>query len=263
MANTETGRALTEAHRVAQIRLGGAAMLRAAGLWSLLDVGDLDGSAPVWMAATADQVGNAQAQSAAMAERYVSLYREAEIGTQSGPIVRPLSSTATTVEALRIKGPVGIKTAIGRGVTVERAYRAGMIAVQGMVMQLALGAGRGVIDGTARADGRSGRYRRVTDGTPCAFCAMLAGRGPVYSEETAYFRTHLRCGCTAEIVYGEWVPNELEAKWRESYFTAAEEATAVDGIRIAPKPGNDEDTVLWRMRRNAPDLFHDGVKPSN
>lgn len=141
--------------------------------------------------------------------------------------------------------------------------RAGDIAVQGMAFQLALGASRGMIDGTARADGRSGRYRRVTDGTPCAFCAMLAGRGPVYSEETAYFRSHPRCGCTAEIVYGEWVPNQLERQWRDSYFSAAEQADVTDGRRVAPRPGNDEDTVLWRMRRNRPGLFHDGVQPRN
>lgn len=260
MANTEAGKALTEAHRLAQIRLGNESMLKAAALWPLLDLADLDRSAPAWMAATANVVAQDQAQSAAMAERYVTLYRDAEIGTTTGPIVRPLPNPAATVEALRINGPVHVKTLIGSGVEAERAYRAGMVAVQGMVMQLALASGRGLIDGTARADGRSGRYRRVTDGQPCAFCAMLAGRGPVYSVDTAYFRSHKRCGCTAEIVYGEWVPNELEQKWRDSYFAAAEEASNVEGIRVAPRPGNDEDTILWRMRRNAPDLFHDGVR---
>lgn len=38
----------------------------------------------------------------------------------------------------------------------------------------------------ASCDAASSRWRRVSDGNPCAFCAMLAGRGPVYrSRESA------------------------------------------------------------------------------
>ena len=45
---------------------------------------------------------------------------------------------------------------------------------------------------------------RVTDGAPCAFCAMLAGRGAVYhSTETASVPRARRCGCGSELVYGD------------------------------------------------------------
>lgn len=59
------------------------------------------------------------------------------------------------------------------------------------------------------------RWRRVTDGKPCEFCAMLAGRGPVYTSEDAADggQYHAHCGCTAEPFDGdpsEWVPSPDE-----------------------------------------------------
>lgn len=216
---------------------------------------------PVWMGATVQAVRTTQEESLFVAERYVTAFRDVEVGSQPGPIVRPMLNDIDTVAPLRIHGPVQVKRSIGRGATATQAMRAGDIAVQGMAFQLALAAGRGLIDGTARQDRRGGRYRRVSDGQPCAFCAMLVGRGPVYSEVTSYFRSHPHCGCTAEIVYGEWKPNEIEQEWQSSYFQAAEQADAADQDRIAPRPGNDEDNILWRMRRNTPGLFTDGVLP--
>lgn len=69
------------------------------------------------------------------------------------------------------------------------------------------------------------------------------------------------CGCVGEIVYGEWEPTEAERRWRQAYVDAGNEAGVVDGRRVAPKKSNGEDTILWRMRRDNPDLFHDGWKP--
>jgi hypothetical protein len=43
--------------------------------------------------------------------------------------------------------------------------------------------------------------QRVLGGAGCDFCQMLAGRGEVYSAETADFEAHDHCGCTAEPIY--------------------------------------------------------------
>jgi hypothetical protein len=43
-------------------------------------------------------------------------------------------------------------------------------------------------------------WARVSDGAPCAFCAMLVSRGPVYSAGTVGFRAHDRCGCSVRVV---------------------------------------------------------------
>lgn len=47
------------------------------------------------------------------------------------------------------------------------------------------------------ADPHATGWQRVTDGNGCAFCVMLAGRGAVYSEASADFASHDKCGCGA------------------------------------------------------------------
>lgn len=48
------------------------------------------------------------------------------------------------------------------------------------------------------ADPQAAGWRRVGDGSTCEFCALLLGRGFVYSEATADFQSHDHCGCSAE-----------------------------------------------------------------
>ncbi|UQA92870.1 VG15 protein [Streptomyces halobius] len=47
----------------------------------------------------------------------------------------------------------------------------------------ALRAGRDLIDQASKRDRRAVGWARVTDGNPCAFCAMLASRGAIYSSQ--------------------------------------------------------------------------------
>ena len=111
--------------------------------------------------------------------------------------------------------------------------------------------GRQLIDETTGADQRAVGWRRVSDGDPCSFCGMLCSRGPVYRSADragdpvagSGTKFHGSCGCTAEIVYGDWQPSEAEQHFIDLYEAAAQEATSVDGVRT-------QDTVLWRMRRD-------------
>lgn len=56
---------------------------------------------------------------------------------------------------------------------------------------------RATITGTTVADPQAEGWQRVGAGE-CAFCAMLIGRGTVYSEATADFASHDHCNCSAE-----------------------------------------------------------------
>jgi hypothetical protein len=81
---------------------------------------------------------------------------------------------------------------------------------------------------TKRPIGRRIGYARVLTGREsCAFCAMLASRGPVYSEDTATRRAdgrryHDGCDCRAVLVIegqpweGEREFHRLQAAWREA-----------------------------------------------
>lgn len=259
MASTEEGRALTEAHRLAQIRVGAEAQAEARLLWDLLDVEDIDGSRTRWLASMEVMLQRGGAESADLAERYVLRHALAEIGEEI-PVAHPTLQTARALRDVEILGPVSIKQRIASGVDPAIAHAAALTRVRQTAMKYVLNAGRDLTNDTVRYSGRRGRWRRVTGGEPCAFCAMLAGRGPVYAEDTVTFRAHGACGCASEIVYGDWEPNELEAAWRASYMQAAMDVDDEGGLRVAPSPGSDhEDNILWRMRRNSPGLFSDGV----
>lgn len=56
---------------------------------------------------------------------------------------------------------------------------------------------RDTVTGSAVADPAADGWQRVGDGSTCAFCSMLIGRGAVYSEASADFASHDKCGCSA------------------------------------------------------------------
>jgi hypothetical protein len=47
------------------------------------------------------------------------------------------------------------------------------------------------------ADPAADGWQRVGDGSSCAFCSMLISRGSVFSESSADFASHDKCGCSA------------------------------------------------------------------
>ena len=260
MGSTPEASGLTTAHRVTQIQRAGLYAEAAGELWSALDVADLDASAPGWLLRNQQLVRAGHAESANLAASYVTAHREAEGVRGIAPVVRAELIPAASMTDLHINGPVAIKSAIARGISPDLAHVAVLERFKGAVFRQILDGGRYTISKTAQRDG--GRWRRVTDGEPCAFCAMLAGRGPVYAADTVTFRSHNACGCSGEIVYREWVPTALERQWMASYMQAAMDADDAGQSRMAPVSGRDhEDTILWRMRRNSPHLFGDGVAP--
>lgn len=261
MALTDEGRELTELHRVGQVALAAETREVLLDLTRLIDLNDIDGSVARWFASVEVLARNGHRISQEMAEDYLRAFTLAEIGERPG-VVRPVFPHSQFVEDLRVSGPVRLKTLIGEGVDPEVALQAAAAEAAKRSMTAVLAGGRDLIDGSVRYGGRPGRYRRVTDMKPCTFCAMLASRGPVYSEATAYFRSHHACGCNAEPVHGEWVPSDQEALWRASYTQAALDADEAGVVRTIPRPGSEaEDNILWRMRRNAPHLFSDGISP--
>ncbi|HLR84800.1 MAG TPA: hypothetical protein VK059_07600 [Nocardioidaceae bacterium] len=250
MATTVEGRRTTEDHRLAQLAIAAAAVQTVRPTWATLDVDDIDSSSFAWQMAMTRIITRYFRVSETRAARYVAAFRKAE-GAKPAAVVRPEMNLAETMRTLTYAGPVMLKKRIGRGVPPEVAHRANVSHLEGVVQQQVLAGGRSVVDHSARQG--YGRYRRVTDADPCAFCAMLASRGPVYSEESRYFEAHPRCGCTAEEVIGGWDASKRELEWRRSY------AEAADQVRRPGKPLNVS-AVLAAMRRNDPDLFSDGVR---
>lgn len=249
MALTAEGKELTEANRVGQLAIAARATAVSKILWDGLDVSDIDGSTEQWMPGQVATLRRFYGDSTNLATAYLNDYRVAELGSPADVEVPPFN-TAEMRNAALLAGPIRVKMLIGDGMSATEAHSKAFTKFGGIVSRQVLSGGRGAVNRTERRDSRAKGWRRVSDGDPCTFCAMLCSRGPVYgSEQKAQqiggsgLQFHGSCGCTAEIIYGEWNPTETEQQFIDSYEAAAQEAND-DG------QSRTQETVLWRMRHS-------------
>jgi len=84
----------------------------------------------------------------------------------------------------------------------EPDFASSLTLVTGGMQRIIANADRQTVTLSATQDRESRGWQRVGSGHTCEFCAMLLGRGAVYSEATADFESHDHCHCTAEPVFG-------------------------------------------------------------
>lgn len=205
-------RALAERHRLAQAAVSGRTQAALSAVWGrYLRPADLDGSFPAYSRAATAVVGAGRGLSSSVAADY---YRQARAAAGLDPAgaVQPVAEAlnAAQVETvLRVTGPVEIKRRVAEGQPIGEASRQALALTLGDAARLTLNAGRETTLDAARRDPDATGWARISDGAPCAFCAMLVSRGPVYrSEASADFRSHGKCGCTAGLIFdGDgWTP---------------------------------------------------------
>lgn len=224
MAATAQARRLTETHRLAQARLGAQTVAQMFTAWRLLDPENLDGTIDRWLRIAVPLVERQRTISAQLAGNYLTTFRALEIGT-TGPRFTPVLVPTVAAEAiatsLTVTGPVSMKSAASRGVIITQAEDVARSRAAAAAMRHTLNGGRETVVQTMRADPRALGWARATSGKTCAFCAMLAGRGAVYSEDTADFEAHDHCACSAEPVYREDAAlptgsDRFQAMWQEA-----------------------------------------------
>lgn len=140
-----------------------------------------------------------------------------------GAVVRaelaPISVEAIET-SLRIDGPVVFKKHMAISGEPGAALRVMGSELSGSAQRLTLSPARNTVMRTFGRSPTIAGWRRITSGTPCPFCAMLASRGAVYSKGSVSFQAHKRCSCTAEPIYGtEAEPPEvlgLREQWNEA-----------------------------------------------
>lgn len=226
MAKSDEGRALTEAHKARQVQIASVSTATAVALWGRLDVNDIDASTPAWLASMTGLVDRQVSASQVTAAEYFEAYSGAETGRSAdGVKVLPLLSTASV---LYYAGPVRVKTLIRGGMSAVEAHAASLSRVAGAANRQTLMAGRLTVAASTAADTRTIGWRRVTDGNPCAFCAMLASRGAIYRDQITAdgFDFHFMCGCTAEPEYSTWQPTEQEQVYLNAYQRALGDLSA-------------------------------------
>jgi hypothetical protein len=250
MALTSAGAVLTDQHRRSQVRLAITADSQARRLWdSTLNLNDLDGSQPIWKRTMLNLLQMWYNISAQEALGYLPRFRAAETGEQGDMRVEvPRFDRAAVGDELEWLGSTNVKWHMSMGQTSRDAYDAARQLFLGSFHEAVLTGGRATIKEWAHKDARAIGYRRVADGNPCTFCAMLVGRGPVYtSERKALGKAggesyHPHCGCTAEVIYGDWRPTEQEQRWVDDYYRAAES--------LPGKTPRTADVILPIMRKN-------------
>jgi hypothetical protein len=86
---------------------------------------------------------------------------------------------------------------IGPLFAAEPDFAAAKTLVDGGFQRIVADAGRNTVIGSLKEDPRGRGWSRQTSGSACGFCEMLAGRGAVYSADTADFQSHDHCFCVA------------------------------------------------------------------
>lgn len=202
MALTPAGEALSEEHRRRQVQLRLLITAQLARLWGAMDLEDVDASWAALEPGVLAIVSNGRRISEQLASSYYRDFRLAE-GIKGGlpDLVASREWRAAAQASLEITGPIAAKKLL-----LARAPRpldVALVRLTGSATRIVGNGGRDLIVGAAGRDRASVGFARVTSGTPCAFCAMLSGRGPQYrSAGTAGFHAHDHCSCYPEPVYG-------------------------------------------------------------
>lgn len=241
---TPQGRALVDRHRTAQATLSKATIKQMLSLWPLLTTGGVTPeSQRRWIQAALLVLAARRRESAGLALAFSRAYRVAE-GVED--VFEPRAALTLPVEAvttsLSVLGPVAYRREVGRQLGKDarevtdldlRNTRLPGGLEQKLNANAARAAQRHVqngaretLDDVATRDRRVVGYMRVTDASPCWFCAMLASRGPVYQgdsfeESNARFngpgdqKVHDSCGCMIIPMYSRMEsPEELQSLTR-------------------------------------------------
>ena len=138
------------------------------------------------------------------AQMYASWYEEVRRFTIGGAFVATTAVQTLAPDAVNATVRWGVGPLFGQGDSTV------LMRLGGASQRLILDAGRNAIDVNASRDPVSVSWSRVAQPGACAFCKMLAGRGPVYRsaaaagldyrigdggsiEEANHFHDHCRC----------------------------------------------------------------------
>lgn len=192
---------ISDEFRREQIAIRRQAADRLAQLFPGLNFKDLDATAPGWVmnvervALRAHEDGVELAQDA-----YRQMRRESGNGGRVSFVLPTLDRGKLRAELLYL-GPRAAKQALAGGVRIPSIAEKVFANTTGEALLQAMQGPRSVIRDTATKDARAVGWKRITSAGACPFCRMLADRGAVYYESTAFFGAHKHCACTAAPVF--------------------------------------------------------------
>lgn len=243
MARTAEGTLLTRRHYVAQLGVRAATSRDVMRLWAGVDPTNLTGTYDRFAQSATVLARARHSTSSGVAARYQEDFRKAEkVSGRATVKLGPGLKHIDALNAIRGAGLSGIINARKAGLSPQAAAQRGLVKVLGAAARLVLAGGRDTVIESVAADPQVSRWQRVTSGDPCAFCAMLATRGAVFSADTADFEAHDHCSCSAEAAYeGSQMPltsQRLSSQWND--VTAGLSGDdALNAFRVSLAGGKD------------------------
>lgn len=224
MAFTALGASLTATQRLQQIRLRATIADDLAKVWPAFDPYAISKSWAKLEPILVALVQSRQPVSVRIAARYLAEFRRAErVAGSVTASIPDIPHVADIIPNLRFIGPTNAFALVDRGASAGDIARLTFSNVEGELTRQILNGGRGCIVSTVQRDDHAEGWARVTDGTPCSFCALLATRGGVYkSEGSGGFSAHRKCACTAEPIYDRSaplpaIPQQWYGLYRQAY----------------------------------------------
>jgi hypothetical protein len=214
---------LTAAQAAEQATISAAVTTAVISAWGVFDPYRVDATFPDLLRELIAIVASSRILSARSAARWYSLQRELSLpATERGPdghLSRPAAFEVTPMElvdlgrlttSITVTAPIRIKLDTAAGVPVPEAATAALVQTAGAAQKEALAGGRETVAGAGARDRLLLGWQRVLESArPCAFCAMLASRGPVYRTRSSggqdprgnVHRYHDHCACIVQPVY--------------------------------------------------------------
>lgn len=218
MSRTAAGASLSAAHRDGQVQIRAALVRDYMRIWPLWEGNER--SFRRLVEATVPLIRGYHQLSASLASSYYEAFRAAEqVGGQPSPRLAASINEEAVIGTLYVTGRDMTANAIDAGHSPQAAMRNALVRTSGTVSRFGLQGGRDTLVLSSAADRQALGWSRVTGAQPCAFCAMAASRGPVFSEDTADFAAHDHCSCAGEPTYpgSEWPGRAQEFRdlWNE------------------------------------------------
>lgn len=233
MARTPAGRELTVGHRAGQIAIAASLTELLRRTWPVLNPTDLQDSLAMWLRIVQPLVLESRGRSATLAAAYFAEYAFVETGerlTATVPSVTDDMTRALEISA-RVTGPTTIRTLVAGGMDEDAAADSAFSLFHESMGRHALGGGREtIIETLANTDVGWRRIGRADGKEPCDFCAMLIGRGEVYSSgvaEVVRFASHDGCKCQAEPAFDGGEPVDVR-----QYTASKRNITDADRARV-------------------------------
>jgi hypothetical protein len=217
---------LAEEHQAGQEALVALLPAIVRQAWPLLDVHDLRGTLPRFIAAITAIVRRYGSASSAASLTY---YRQARAASPMPGTVSLRMAPPPPEDAIR-SAVLGSVADLYGPVTPE-LEQAVQDKVAEATAQLVLDQGRQTLIEATQHDKAAKGWVRVTETGACAFCLMLALRGAAYrSKKSGDFKAHDNCRCHVEPIFTAYEPS---ARMREAAATYKKAKDAPMPTRIA------------------------------